>query len=149
MNRKELLKSKEYWLVDFQMKLYREVENYLSDSNLNKSQFANQLGVSKGYISQILNGDFDHKLSKLIELSLAINKVPILSFEDFNDYFETDRNTHLKISLSLEEALFAHIKSEDTEIISTNAFNDYSGESFKYEHSGMNYYSAANSEILN
>ena len=37
---------------------------------MTQSEFAERLGVSKGYISQILNGDFDHKLSKLTQLLL-------------------------------------------------------------------------------
>lgn len=82
ITRKELLKSKEFWLAKFQTSLYQEVEVYLKKNNLNKTQFASQLGVSKGYVSQILNGDFDHKISKFIELSLAIGKAPVLKLED-------------------------------------------------------------------
>lgn len=51
---------------------------------MSKTAFAAQLGVSKGYISQLMNADFDHKISKLIELSLAIGKAPILEFVDLN-----------------------------------------------------------------
>jgi transcriptional regulator with XRE-family HTH domain len=83
-SREELLKSKEYWMVQFQVSLFQEVENYLSENKISKTEFAKQLGVSKGYISQILNGNFDHKISKLIELSLAIGKAPKLLLENFD-----------------------------------------------------------------
>lgn len=36
-----------------------------------KSQLAEYLGVSKGYVSQLLNGDYDHCMSKFFELALA------------------------------------------------------------------------------
>ena len=40
-----------------------------------KSQLAEYLGVSKGYLSQLLNGDYDHCMSKFFELALAFGMV--------------------------------------------------------------------------
>jgi transcriptional regulator with XRE-family HTH domain len=48
---------------------------------LNQSQLAKRLGVSKGYVSQVLNGNFNHTVRKLIELSLAIGMVPVVVYE--------------------------------------------------------------------
>lgn len=90
VTRKELLSSKEYWLVNFQNTLFEQVEKYLEDHDISKSDFAKKLGVSKGYISQIMNGSFDHKVSKLIELSLAIEKAPLLKLENLNEYISSD-----------------------------------------------------------
>ena len=56
------------------------VNSYLKSTGMTRSQFAERLGVSKGYVSQIMNGDFDHKLSKLVELILACDKIPVISF---------------------------------------------------------------------
>lgn len=81
ISRNELLNSKEYWMVKFQQALYEEVAKYLAEHNLTQTEFAEKLGVSKGYVSQILHGDFDHKISKLIEISIAINKAPVIDFE--------------------------------------------------------------------
>jgi transcriptional regulator with XRE-family HTH domain len=82
--RKQLLQSKEYWISKIQIDLYNALKAYMHQQNINATQLATKLNVSKGYISQILNGNFDHKLSKLVELSLAIDKVPIIRFMDFN-----------------------------------------------------------------
>lgn len=82
ISREELVRSKEYWLVKMQAALYEQVELYLQQNNMSKTEFASKLGVSKGYVSQLLNGDFDHKLSKLVELSLAIGKAPVLQWYD-------------------------------------------------------------------
>lgn len=84
INRAELIHSKEYWLARFQAELYAEVDAYLKKNKLSKTAFAAQLGVSKGYVSQLMNADFDHKISKLIEISLAIGKAPILTFDDLD-----------------------------------------------------------------
>ncbi len=82
IDREELIKSKEYWLEKIQNTLYLELKEYISKNKLNNTLFANKLGVSKSYLSQVLNGNFDHKLSKLIELSLAIDKLPLVRFEN-------------------------------------------------------------------
>lgn len=92
MKRKELLKSKEYWLIQIQNDLLGVLEEYLKKENINRTQFAEKLKVTKGYISQIFNGDFDHKISKMVELSLASGKVPVLSFVDINQFIKEDEN---------------------------------------------------------
>lgn len=81
MKRDDLLNSKEYWLSKIQIDLFNEVNRFMEEKGLNRTQLAERLGVSKGYVSQIMNGDSDHRLSKLVELSLAIGLVPRLSFE--------------------------------------------------------------------
>ncbi len=91
IKREELIKSKEYWLAQLQTMLYQNVEDYLKENQMTKSEFAQKMGVSKGYISQILNGDFDHKLSKFIELSLMIEKVPLLKLEDIEKVLLLDK----------------------------------------------------------
>ncbi len=78
----ELLETGSYWITKIQNDLYNAVEDYLEEKSMTRAQFAEQLGVSKGYVSQVLNGEFNHRLSKLIELSLAIGKAPVLEFED-------------------------------------------------------------------
>lgn len=95
IKREELIKSKEYWLAQLQTMLYQNVEDYLKENQMTKSEFARKMGVSKGYISQILNGDFDHKLSKFIELSLMIEKVPLLKLEDIEKVLLLDKEKKL------------------------------------------------------
>ncbi|TWV15107.1 helix-turn-helix transcriptional regulator [Bacteroidaceae bacterium HV4-6-C5C] len=90
MKRDELLNSKEYWLSKIQIDLFNEVNHFMEEKGLNRTQLAERLGVSKGYVSQIMNGDSDHRLSKLVELSLAIGLVPRLSFEQLDSIQKKD-----------------------------------------------------------
>ncbi|MBO4817230.1 MAG: helix-turn-helix transcriptional regulator [Bacteroidales bacterium] len=90
MNRKELLKSEGYWIAKLQTGLYRELISFMKKTHKNSSQLAEYLGCSKGYISQLLNGNFDHKLSKLVKLSLAIGKAPIIEYKDISEYILED-----------------------------------------------------------
>ena len=77
----ELVQRPEYWLETIQNEIFRQVAAYLKDNNLTQTQLAKQLGVSKGYISQIMKGEFNYTLKKLIEISLAIGKAPIIEFK--------------------------------------------------------------------
>lgn len=100
----KLVKSKTYHLTKLQNKLYGEVNQYLKKNKSSKKDFAEKLGVSKGYVSQILNGGFDHKLSKMFELSFAINKVPNIEFLDIEEYKRLALSKRMEsISLALNE----------------------------------------------
>jgi transcriptional regulator with XRE-family HTH domain len=52
---------------------------------MNQTKFVEKLGVTKGYVSQVMNGNFNYTLKKLIELSLAVNKVPVIKFQDIDE----------------------------------------------------------------
>lgn len=62
--------------------LILEVEDYLKQVDYNRTQFAEYLGVSKGYVSQFLNGKGNYSLAKLISISLKIGKHPHFVFTD-------------------------------------------------------------------
>jgi len=79
--REELVNRPEFWLETIQNEIFRQVTAYLKDNNLTQNQFAEQLGVSKGYASQIMKGEFNYTLKKMIELSLAVGKAPIIVFK--------------------------------------------------------------------
>lgn len=86
ITREELLLSKEYWTTKIQMDLFAEMEMFMDAHNMTRSQLAKYLGCTKGYVSQLLSGDYDNRISKLVELSLAIGKVPEVSFNDVSLY---------------------------------------------------------------
>jgi len=67
-----------------------------TDNNLKKKDIAEKLKVSNSYISQILNGDFNFTLKKLIELGLVIGKIPYLEFIGFDEYWKRERNGGVK-----------------------------------------------------
>ncbi len=79
-SKKELIKSPVYWLTKIQNELFRELTDYMNKNNLSQNDMAKKMNVSRGYINQVLNGNFNFTLKKLIELSLAMNKIPSVSF---------------------------------------------------------------------
>lgn len=109
----KLVKSKTYHLTKLQNKLYGEVDKYLEENGLSKKDFAGKLKVSKGYVSQILNGGFDHKLSKMFELSLAIDKIPNIEFIDIEEYKKMELSKRMEnIPLDLNDSEGNHYEGK-------------------------------------
>ncbi len=116
MERKELLQQESYWITKIQLDLYGQIDQYMKDNKLNKTKFAETLGVTKGYLSQVLNGDFDHKLSRLIKLAMAIGKVPVVEFKNLNEVIESDSHDFIafykQYILSAEDLFPDHLFSK-------------------------------------
>jgi transcriptional regulator with XRE-family HTH domain len=85
MKYQDLIKTPEYWTTKIQLDLFTKVEEYMKNKGINRTQLAKELNVSKGYITQILNGDFDHRISKLVELAIAIGYYPNIQFKKDTD----------------------------------------------------------------
>ena len=90
LKREDLINKPEYWLETIQNEIFRQLSAYLDDRNMTQSQFAAQLGVTKGYLSQVMKGEFNYTLKKLIELSLAIGKAPVISFKPLSEIIFTE-----------------------------------------------------------
>ena len=108
--REQLLKSPDYWFEDAQNELYRQVVDFMETEGLNQTQLAAKLQVSKGYVSQILKGEFNYTLKKLIELSLAINKVPQIEYKSIEQVINDDKGRcYINLSSSTELKINADV----------------------------------------
>lgn len=97
IKRDELLRTEEYWFETLQNDIYRMVAEYIQKEGMNQTQLAEQLGVSKGYISQIMNGNFNYTLKKMIELSLALKKAPAFEFKSLEQYIQDDHQKRFEM----------------------------------------------------
>ncbi|NJM93633.1 MAG: helix-turn-helix transcriptional regulator [Cytophagales bacterium] len=97
-SREELFQQPEYWLERIQNNVFRIVEDYMNRKGINQSELAQEWGVSKGYVSQILNGNFNFSLTKLIELCLKVGIAPELVLTSLCDFtrHEELRINHLR-----------------------------------------------------
>jgi len=86
MNREELITSKEFVFTKMQLDLLNLIEGYMQKNGLNRTQLAEKLGVGKSYVSQLLNVSFDHKISKIVDIALDCNAIPLLFFIDLKEY---------------------------------------------------------------
>jgi len=98
IKREDLLKSPEYWFVNAQSDLYGLVATYMEKEGINQSQLAERLGCTKGYVSQILRGEFNYTLKKLIELALAIGMVPKITYKSLDSVIDAEKAPFRKVS---------------------------------------------------
>ena len=126
MKREELLKNKGYWISKIQIDLYNQLENYMSENNLNRTKLAKELGVSKGYITQVLSGDFNHRISKLVELSLAINKIPEINFKDLNQLIKEGSDGYKTVTWNIK------IKKADVEDVVLKEHSEQIGKKAEF-----------------
>jgi len=119
INREELLKTKEYWFETLQNDIFRMVDEYIQKEDITQTKLAEQLGVSKGYISQVINGNFNFSLKKMIELSLALNNVPDFKFKDLGQYIQEDKQKRFEMmykdySIFTTKSKFVKVYSGET-----------------------------------
>ncbi len=101
MKRDKLLRSKEWWLTHIQNDLYNIIKSYKESNGKKNVDIAKKLKVSKGYVSQLLSGNYDHKLSKMVELALEFGKAPQVEFIDIEDYIKQDELNLKSISITV------------------------------------------------
>ena len=89
-----LMRTKTFWLERIRHTLFAAIDSYMERKNLNRTELANEIGCTKGYISQVLNGNFNHKLEKLVELSLAVGLAPKIEFTDLDQIIEERMNKY-------------------------------------------------------
>ena len=114
MTREELLSMPEYWVAKIQTEIYRCADQFMENRHMNRTQFAEYLGVSKGYVTQLLSGDYNYSLEKLVELSLKIGYVPQVSFEEIERTLQMDARPVLSIKESSMKLFSSYTSQTDT-----------------------------------
>ncbi len=127
ITREQLLREPAYWTEDLKLSLFEMLETYRQQNQLSRKELADKLGYSKGYISQILNGNFDHRLSKLVELATKLGMVPVLKFETVERYMEIEQTQVLQRT---------NVISTST-MLNVNLVKDYQVQSNPVYHSSM------------
>lgn len=64
-----------------QITVFNELKNYMNTNNIDIIELSKKLEISEKYINQILNGNIDNKLSKLIEIFLKLDKTVTIKFK--------------------------------------------------------------------
>ncbi|NOX64615.1 MAG: helix-turn-helix transcriptional regulator [Chlorobi bacterium] len=117
------MRSPEYWIENIKTELYNVIQDYMDEHKLNRTQLAELVGVTKGYISQVLNGSSDHRISKLVNLATMVGKAPYIYFKDLNAVIEKDKNDQSayidfqQLELDAEKLGRKFIKANNTNIV--------------------------------
>ena len=91
MTRAEILSSPEYWITRIQIEVCRCADAFMKAHNMNRAQLADYLGVTNGAVSQILAGNYNCSLSKLVDIAIRLGYVPKIDFILLSD--KIDGNT--------------------------------------------------------
>ena len=91
ITKSDYLKTPEFLLTKYQNEIFRQLNEYMTLNGLSQIDVANKLNVSSSYVSQILNGNFNFTIKKLIELGIMMGKVPDIDFVRFNEYWMRER----------------------------------------------------------
>lgn len=103
ITREELLKSPDYWFEAAQNDLFAELKQYLDKENITQTELAERLNVSKGYISQIMNGNANFSMKKLIEFFILIGRLPQIKYVDLEKVVQLDKNKQENLQSNLED----------------------------------------------
>ncbi len=89
--RNEFLKNREYALEaekgDLIMDVTESICEILDKKNMDRKDLANNMNKSKGYISQLLNGDRNMTLSTLAEICFAFGYKPEIKLRKKDEHF--------------------------------------------------------------
>ena len=91
MTRAEILSSPEYWISHIQIEVCRCADAFMKAHSMNRAQLADYLGVTNGAVSQILAGNYNCSLSKLVDIAIRLGYVPKIDFILLSD--KIDGNT--------------------------------------------------------
>ena len=90
MERKDVLQEPAYWITQIQIALYDCATRFMSETGKNKTELAQHLGVSKGYVSQLLSGDYNFSITKLVETAMLMGMVPQMTFKSLDEILLQD-----------------------------------------------------------
>jgi predicted XRE-type DNA-binding protein len=94
-NLSKIMDQPSYWVEAFNGELYDAIAKYMDENNINRKQLSEKLGISKGRVSQILNGNINFSIEKFVEISLKIDKYPCMALKsksDYRDFIENDNS---------------------------------------------------------
>ncbi|KZE83344.1 hypothetical protein AV926_04700 [Myroides marinus] len=86
-NLDKILNQPSYWIEGINGVLYNAIIEFMEKNKFNRTQLAQNLGISKGRVSQILNnGEINFSIEKIVEISIKIGKYPVFELEDSQIY---------------------------------------------------------------
>lgn len=87
--REKILNQPSYWVEGINSFLYNAILEYMEENNMNRTELASHLGISKGRVSQILNdGEINFSIEKVVQIALKVNKFPLFELKDKSAYLE-------------------------------------------------------------
>lgn len=135
ISKEDLLKQPNYLLSKYQIEIFRQLDAYRRTNNLTQKALAKKLGVSTSYVNQVLKGKFNFTLKKLIELGVAIGRIPSIEFLSAADYWsrqEVKRQSMIIAQIPNESQILVKVKHMTTPVQMTSE-GIFSNEDVEYQ----------------
>jgi len=128
--REKIINQPSYWVEGINSVLYNAILEYMEENNINRTELATHLGISKGRVSQILNdGEINFSIEKIVEIALRVNKFPFFELKDKKTYLsDLDSIKHKTKALSnYDNDNFSEVypKSNKSKIIPLYSTNEF------------------------
>lgn len=94
--KERLVRGEGYWMETIQQAVYEALLAYMDKHSLNQTELANKLGFTRGYVSQLMNGNFNLSQKKIIQLLLKMDMVPDLRIRTVDDYLASSDGAKAK-----------------------------------------------------
>jgi len=104
----------------------------MEKEGINQTELATRLGISKSRVSQILNGDLNCTLKKLVELCLSIGIVPKINYTPLADVLRDDTQKAKEKNIIFSQIEELEININNTiKVTNLNPVNSYTFDSIK------------------
>lgn len=129
--RAKILNQPSYWVEGINSFLYTAIIEYMEINDMNRTDLATYLGLSKGRISQILNdGEINFSIEKVVQIALKVDKFPIFEFKDKTAYLRNSNSEKRdkKTSINYEKDKFFELyprTNRKIKIISLHQNNEF------------------------
>lgn len=85
MTLEERMSEPVYWSTSLQLELFREVKSHLELTGHDVESFASKAGVPPERIAEVMNGEFSNPLPELVQIALAMGKVPVITYRPLDE----------------------------------------------------------------
>ena len=86
--KKRALERPGFWVHKYNLELFSIINKYMIENNMNQTELAELLGVSRSRISQLLNdGEANFTMEKISDILIKLGYFPNLNFIKKEDYF--------------------------------------------------------------
>ncbi len=95
--KKEVEKTPEFISEEIAFKIALEINKQLENVGMTKKEFAKSLGVSKPYVSQILQGENNMTILSICKIAVTLGLQPEISFNDLNVHRENKEYSSVSV----------------------------------------------------
>lgn len=89
--KERLVRGEGYWMEAIQQTIHEALLAYMDKHDLNQTELAKKLGFTRGYVSQLMNGNFNLSQKKIIQLLLKMDMVPDLRVRTVDEYVASSK----------------------------------------------------------